>query len=386
MSIEALSKRPVVLLDATSVPAKRGGVGRMIESILPPLSESPKFELHVVCKAEHAREFSASCRNVHIAPPQTSSTVRRLLWEQTALPQLAKRIHAATVFSPHYTFPLTGKFSRVVMLHDLTFFSLPKVHIPLKKIFFRWWILRVARNPRVNVVAPSSATASEFLKLAPGSESRTTVAPLGYDQKTFFPPSAAEIQEFSKKHELNSKKWVAFLGTLEPRKNVPALVKAFASSNQVNSGEYALLISGSPGWDTEVGPAVSAARDEGADIRLLGYLPLSELHVLLGGAELVVYPSLGEGFGLPVLEAMACGSPVLTSAVLSLPEVGGSAAHYCGTTENEIRDAIDKILSRPGTDRQVDTDAGLAQAGKFKWDKTANAIAQSIVKSWGQHE
>ena len=122
--------------------------------------------------------------------------------------------------------------------------------------------------------------------------------------------------------------YVGFLGTLEPRKNVPALIRAWARAVGADSEPPALVLAGGPGWDDQVQPAIDQVPSRLRVIRA-GYLPLRDLPGFLAGARVLAYPSLGEGFGLPVLEAMACGAAALTTRELSLPEVGGDAVAYC---------------------------------------------------------
>jgi glycosyltransferase involved in cell wall biosynthesis len=160
--------------------------------------------------------------------------------------------------------------------------------------------------------------------------------------------------------------WVAFLGTIEPRKNVVPLIEGFRAAIATMSEPPALLLAGAPGWDTEVGDAIAAATDAGVDVRHLGYVPIDELAALLGGALVVAYPSEGEGFGLPVLEAMACGAPVLTSRSLALPEVGGDAVEYSDTTSTAIGAALEALIRDPAR-RAALQKAGLARATTFTW-------------------
>ncbi|MEG0161156.1 MAG: glycosyltransferase family 1 protein [Aurantimicrobium sp.] len=265
------------------------------------------------------------------------------------------------------------------MIHDLTFFSLPQLHSRFKRLFFRSWIRRLARNTKIGVVTPSSATAQEFYHLAPNAPRRTTVALLGYDNSLFSPPSARDITAFTSTLTPPVTQWIAFLGTLEPRKNVPALINAFSSLPSSLTTNTALLLSGGPGWDEAVEPAIMKAQLGGLNVRKLGYLPQEQLKSFLGGAELVVYPSLGEGFGLPVLEAMACGAAVLTTRELSLPEVGGDVAFYTDTDAMSISENLAELLKNPSSLARAKT-LGPERAKTFSWASTAEAMAQAISK------
>ena len=186
----------------------------------------------------------------------------------------------------------------------------------VKRWFFQGWT-RVALRRAARCLTPSAATRDELVRVAGADARRVDVALLGVDVEHFHVPTAVERRRVRELLDLEGP-YLAFLGTLEPRKNVPALVRAWSSL----PAPPALVLGGGRGWDPGVDGA-EAAVPATHDLRRPGYLPLDLLAAFLGEAELVVYPSLGEGFGLPVLEAMASGAAVLTTPLLSLPEVGG---------------------------------------------------------------
>ncbi len=355
--------RPRVLVDATAIPPDRGGVGRYLDGLLGALAtDDPPT---VVARADDAERYRAAGLPVIVAPRAVRSAPFRILWEQTALPRLVRRGGFDVLHSPHYTFPLVGRFGRVVTVHDLTFFTLPERHSPAKRAFFRFWLRRAARAS-FPVVAVSQATADEFSRITGADPSRVVVAPHGFDPEVFAPPAAREIEAFGAAQQPPLERWIAFLGTIEPRKNVPALVAA----HRLLDDAPALLLAGGSGWDPEAAPAIEASRAVGHDVRQLGYLPLEQLSAFLGGAELVVYPSAGEGFGLPVLEAMATGAAVLTTAELALPEVGGDAVRYSGTTPAELAAAMRALLDTPGERERLGARAR-ERASLFTWTRSA---------------
>jgi glycosyltransferase involved in cell wall biosynthesis len=370
---------PRILFDATSIPANRGGVSRVIESVLPYLSQYPEFEIHVVVKKIHFDEFSRITGiTVHCAPDFTTNTLLRLLWEQTGLVKLTRKLSCSVLFSPHYTFPLFSRTTNVVMIHDLTFITIPKVHKPLKRFFFSWWLKRLARSTH-SVISPSKATAQEFIRECHVANARVHVAHLGVNTKVFYPPTREEISSFRDVYDVSEKHWIAFLGTLEPRKNIPALIEAYSLLPEKSVESCPLLIAGGPGWDKNVLPALDKARKKGKDVRLLGYMETKELHSFLGGAQVVAYPSLGEGFGLPVLEAFACGSPVLTTQNLSLSEVGGECASYTQTDPLSIARSLEKVLQHNISNSE--RSSYIAWSHDFSWDKTSHVIAQTLISA-----
>jgi glycosyltransferase involved in cell wall biosynthesis len=165
--------------------------------------------------------------------------------------------------------------------------------------------------------------------------------------------------------------WIASLGTLEPRKNAPALIRGWIKAALRRAKPPALVLAGASGWDEQVAAAVGAVPSA---LRLVrpGYLPAGDLSALLGGADVVAYPSLGEGFGLPVLEAMACGAPVLTTRRLALPEIGGDAVLYTEPTDHGIAAALTTLLDDPARRRRLAA-AGLTRSALFSWDACAQA-------------
>lgn len=375
--------RTRVLFDATSIPGNRAGVGRYVEGVLGALAAGDYgVDVVVVAKAVDVEEFRALGLETVAAPPRTASTWQRLLWEQFGLPRLAVRLGCGVIHSPHYTYPLISRCRSVVTIHDLTFFTMPRVHTRLKAPVFRWWIRRGARA-RKRVIAVSHATAAEYARIAHADPERVTVAHHGFDRSVFHPPTADEVARFAAAHGIQPVAWIAFLGTLEPRKNLSALVTAYGSLAQrapstSDSTLPPLLLAGAEGWGQGIEDELADSVNRGADIRTLGYLPVDELRAFLGGATVVVYPSLGEGFGLPVLEAMASGAAVLTTHALSLPEVGGDAVAYTESDAAAIAEGLAGLLADPDGRARL-ASAGIERARDFTWEASAAAHAAAYL-------
>lgn len=359
-----------VLFDATSIPVDRGGVGRYVDCLLPALA-AVGTDLVVVCQQHDAATIAelVPAAEVVLAPRAIRRRPARLAWEQTALPRIAGRTGADVLHSPHYTMPWRSPVPVVVTLHDATFFSHPDVHSPLKGRFFRA-ATRAAVRRAAALVVPSEATGREVRRFTGDVRGDVVVAYHGVDREVFHPVDAAEQRRVARTLGVEGTGYVAFLGTLEPRKNVPALVRGWSAAVAGLPDPPALVLAGGAGWDTEVDPAIAAVPSTLRVVRP-GYLPFGDLPGFLAGARLLAYPALGEGFGLPVLEAMACGAAVLTTRELSLPEVGGDAVAYCDVDDASIAAAVRDLLA--DDDRRAHlAAAGVERAREFTWEASAH--------------
>jgi len=363
---------PRVLVDATAVPADRGGVGRYVDGLVAALDqEMPAGSLSLACQRADAERYARIAPGARVLPGPAAITHRpqRLAWEQTGLPLLAAQVQADVLHSPHYTMPLRAGCPVVVTVHDATFFTEPELHNAVKGTFFRS-ATRIALTRAARCVVPSKATRDELVRILDADPTRLDVAYHGVDRAVFHPPGEAETRRVHARLGLEGD-YIAFLGLLEPRKNVPALIRGWVTAVADRPTPPALVLAGGSGWDSDVDAAIGAVPPHLSVVRT-GYLRFADLPGLLGGATIVAYPSHGEGFGLPVLEAMACGAPVLTTPRLSLPEVGGDAVAYTEPGADAIAAALRALLDDPQR-RAALAAAGEARAAEFTWAASAEA-------------
>lgn len=370
---------PRVLVDATAVPADRGGVGRYVDGLITALAAGGA-DLAIVCQRADAERYSRMAPDTTVVPGPAAIAHRpaRLAWEQTGLPLVAQQVDAQVVHSPHYTMPLRAGRPVVVTVHDATFFTDSELHSSVKGTFFRS-ATRTALRRAARVVTPSKATRDELVRVLDADATSIDVAYHGVDQQTFHVPTDDEKARVQARLGLAGHSYIAFLGMLEPRKNVPGLVRGWVKACEGREDPPALVLAGGSGWDDTIDATVAEVPSH---LRVLrpGYLRFSDLPGYLGGAQVVAYPSHGEGFGLPVLEAMACGAPVLTTERLSLPEVGGDAVAYTEPDPDAIAAALSSLLDDPERRERLGA-AGHERSLEFTWAASADAHMAAFARA-----
>ncbi|MGO9078777.1 MAG: glycosyltransferase family 4 protein [Streptosporangiaceae bacterium] len=360
-----------VLIDATGVPADRGALGRYVDGLISALAAAGA-DLAVACQRADQERYGrlVPSATVVAGPPAIAHRPGRLAWEQSGLPLVAQQVGASVLHSPHYSMPLRPGVPTVVTIHDLTFFTAPDAHSPVIASFYKAAI-RTSVRRATRLIVPSKATRDELVRVLGADPTRIDVAYHGVDHALFHQVDPAAEQHVAGRLGLHGKPYIAYLGSLEPRKNVPALIEGWAAAVADLPDPPALVLAGGSSWSEEVDAAVAAVP---ASLRLVrpGYLPFSDVPGFFGGALVVAIPSTGEGFGLPALEAMACGAPVLTTHRTALPEVGGDAVAYTEPDAASIQAALRALLDDPAR-RQALGAAGHARALEFTWAASAEA-------------
>ena len=358
--------RLALSLDVSAVPERPGGAGRYTIALARGLAGCPEVALTLLARRGDVARWEAMGAR-HLRPEIPASRPGRLAFEQVGLPRVLRSAAVTVHHGPHYTMPARSPVPCAVTIHDCTFFDHPEWHLRTKATFFRRAIRRAAEHAAV-LVCVSQVTAE---RLAANCRVRApvVVAPHGVDHARFTPFEPGPGADDAALDGLGvptDRPFVAFIGTLEPRKGVATLVAAF-DTLAASRPELVLVLAGQPGWGMqETQRALSAAR-YGDRIVQTGYLPEAAVPALLRRAAVVAYPALEEGFGLPALEALACGAPLVTTEATAMAELAGGAALLVPAgAEGPLAEAIAAALEAGlDTDRRA---LGLQVAAARTWE------------------
>ncbi|HVB94224.1 MAG TPA: glycosyltransferase family 1 protein [Acidimicrobiales bacterium] len=390
-----MAERLRLSLDVTAVPANPVGAGQYTVQLARALSRRPDVDLLVIARSRDGSRWTTMVPESELVTAAPEPRPLRLAWEQARLPSLLRRRAVDVHHGPHYTMPEHAKVPVVVTVHDLSFFEEPQWHQRSKVVLFRRAIQVAARRARV-VVCPSQATADELERWC-RVKAEVVVAHHGVDLDRFGPGEAAPGSDAALLSTVATSSptpgvggsladgapFLAFVGTLEPRKDVPTLVRAFTQIAG-HHPDARLVLAGGAGWGAAKVEEAVAASGIGDRIVRTGYVSDEVIPALFRSAVAVVYPALYEGFGLPALEALACGAPVVTTSGSAMEEVAGDAAILVPPGDTvALSGALESVLSGPGPDpgrRQ----RGLDVAARHTWAASADHHMEAYRRAAGK--
>lgn len=301
------------------------------------------------------------------------------LWTHTRLLAEVRRRPPDVLFVPAHVMPWWTPCPTVVTVHDLGHLHHPQAHTWTQRAYLDLTTRRHAAKA-AHLIADSTSTAVDLERAFGVEPGRITVVPLGVDGR-FAPSGRAAVDAMRRRLGLSpATGYLLHVGTLQPRKNLLRLIEAFA---RVAAGrpELELVLAGSPGWGGEDYLGRARALGVGDRVRLIGYVDEAELPALYSGALVVVFPSLHEGFGLPLVEAMACGAPVAAAGGSSLVEVAGDAAAFFDPRSTaSIAACLAQMVDAP-EERAQRARLGLSRAGHFTWRRCAEATLDVLERA-----
>lgn len=377
---------PHVLTDARYSLRKRGGDRCRFElaTHLARLSVAD-YTFLAYPSAEVELRANGVAHAIIVAPYSPDQHPQADLYEHIGLPALARRI-GVDIY--HGTFNVTPLFpcarATIVTVHDMAVFAFPEAYGKSFAPYMRF-LIRAAVRRASRVIAVSEATRHEIVRYLPASAGKIVTIPNGVGAEFVTAPAlpASIVKATLDRLQLPSP-YVLFVGNLEPKKNLARLIEAFGRLRAASELQHHLVIVGERPTSGLDGGVTVAGGHWNDIVHFTGYVSDVELPALYRGADLVAYPSLYEGFGMPVLEGMAAGIPVLTSTVSSLPEVAAGAALLVAPDDVE---AMAMGLYRALTDlnwRKGAVDAGLARAAQLSWEANARRTATLYHTLWDE--
>jgi glycosyltransferase involved in cell wall biosynthesis len=281
--------------------------------------------------------------------------VQRVLWEQTQLPAELRRGHIEVFHSPVNVLPMRLPCPSVVTILDLAFMHFPQYFRPTRRMYQRTFTTRSVRRA-TRVVTIAESTKRDLLERFGAASERVRVIYPAIDAE-YQPVNDPDIRaSFRSRHQL-PERYILYLGTLEPRKNLLTLVEAYAKLRALSPDTPPLVIAGAKGWYYQA--VFDRVRSLGLErsVTFAGYVSREDQPLWYSCADLFVYPSFFEGFGLPVVEALACGTPTVTSNVSSLPEAGGGVALLVDPgSQDALAHAMHGVLSDPAVRSRTEED------------------------------
>jgi glycosyltransferase involved in cell wall biosynthesis len=307
--------------------------------------------------------------NYHISKIPTNSQILRIIWEHLYLPLVIKKEKIDVFHEPSFIAPLIKKCPTVITIYDLAYLHFPHCYTYRNRIYLKALLSRSIKNADM-VIAISKNTKKDIIDYFSISSDKVQVIYGGVDGFFHITNDKQKLEQVRKKYNI-TKNFILNVSLITPRKNLITLINAFKGLRKDRNIDCQLVITGGKGWLYEdVFKTVSALGLED-EVIFTGYVPDEDLLYLYNAATLFAYPSLYEGFGLPILEAMACGCPVGASNTSSIPEVCGDAALLISPCDiEELSHAIYKLITDNSL-RQMLIKKGLEQVKKFSWKKTA---------------
>jgi glycosyltransferase involved in cell wall biosynthesis len=359
-------------VDVTAVPTHPTGAGQYTLALVAALQSHDDLELTLVCRRGDDGRWAMVAPHASLVAGAPVHRPLRLAWEQAVFPLSLRRQRLDVLHSPHYTMPERAHLPRVVTIHDMTFFDHPEWHERSKVPVFRRAI-KVACERATALICVSAHTARRLKeRLSPSAP--VHVVPHGVDHARFRPDPVdgpgADDRALERLGLESGTPFVAFVGTIEPRKSVDHLIRAFDRMASAHP-DLRLVLAGIDGWGVaDVDAAIAAARHGDRVVRT-GYVPDDTVPALFRRAAAVAYPAYEEGFGLPALEALACGAPLVTTKGSVMEEVVGEAALLVdGGDTAGLAGALDMLVAGDAglTSRRA---LGQQIAGQHTWERSA---------------
>jgi glycosyltransferase involved in cell wall biosynthesis len=356
-----------IAFDGTTLRPARTGVGYYSEHLLHHVAATAGVD-EVVVVSNRPVETTAPLP-AHVTVRDHGWSLPRLVWLQTSAARLVRQIGADVAHFTNGMMPLLSTVPTVVTIHDMSLTLFPDFH-PIRRVLLNRPLVDVAARRADAVITVSESAKRDIVRLYNLAADRVHVvheAPAPAFKRA---TDATALDRVKRTYGLGSRV-ILYVGTIEPRKNLAALLDAYAERHHAGDLPHQLVCAGPYGWlSNDISKRIERLGIQNA-VRFTGYVPFEDLPILYSLAEIFVFPSLYEGFGLPVVEAMACGTPVVTGRTSSLTEIAGGAIEHAESLEPQaLGDALVR-LAQDRCRREECSFRGLERASAFSWDRAA---------------
>ena len=373
----------IAIESSTLIAAKRTGVEHFTHRLLASL-----FELDTSSKYQLVYMSFVGRQQPSIFPNISNLSHKRISWLPGKAYNLLLRARLAPpidliantkpdifLFPNFIKWPTIHSRKTIVTVHDMSFIESPDTIVPRHRWFLKTFVPKsIAKSDHVITISDSSK--SQIIKHYGTDPNKICVITPAIDHSFFKPASTSSVDKIKKKYHIRDK-YLLYFGTIEPRKNIAGIIKAYQALPANIRNSHQLVLGGGSGWlDKEINDL--AGQLEPGELVKTGYLPDSDTPALYTGATVFLYPSLYEGWGMQILEAMACGTPVITADNSSLPEAGGNAAVYIKAQDTgALTREIINIVTNPSVAREMQQ-AGLEHADRFTWQNSARKLKELL--------
>ncbi len=352
-------------IDARTL-SEKGGVRRYVINLINNLRNNGTIELFIFYNKKELKGTFAGCKEICLLP---RSKYLLPIYDLFTLPIFCKMMKIDILHLPKSSCNFSKSIKKIVTLHDLIPVTHPKTENLLNRMYWRlhFWLAAKFANKIITASEFSKEQISSMYKIP---KRKIKVIYHGVEN-SFKKENQKKINRIKEKYDINNK-FFLFVGTIQPRKNIESCIKAISIVRKTRGIDVDLVVAGRKGWKT------NSDLLNKSFVKILGFVPEEDLPILYSAAEGLLYVSLAEGFGFPIIEAQACGCPVITSDISSMPEIAGDGALLVNPySVKEISEALEKLIK----DKKLKNclvGKGYKNVKRFSWEKTAQEFLKEI--------
>jgi len=364
-------------IDYTSAVRQGAGIGRYTRGLIAALAANDHQNRYVLFSAGQDPRHTAWPANFCYRTLPVTDRHLAIIWQRLRLPLPVELVTGPLdiYHSPDFVLPPVWGARTVLTVHDLSFMRYPECSSPPLLDYLTRSVPRSVRRADL-VLADSEHTRQDVITLLDVDPQRVLTVYAGVEERFSAAVTATEAARTRQRYGI-TREYILGVGTLQPRKNFPMLIRAYAQLRREHAAPHQLVIAGGPGWLEEPIHATIDELDLHDEVLLTGFVDDADLPALYQGADLFAFPSLYEGFGIPILEAMAGGTPVVTAQASSMPEVAGDAALLVPPLDVDgLADAMWRLLD-DGALRAELVARGRLQAARFPWQRSAEMLLEA---------